>query len=457
MPVCVFCYKFLDAGLDCGEHGDIDYEDHYEALCVDFGDAIMVGNYPKPSTHSYGWELRDGVLGGIELPSLRDAGVTMDWFTEQLRIEQEWAKLYPHTLSPIAQSGIMFIMSTSAPLAAWDKIKCLILVNKYLNGLVEGQTTEGNETRLICSPWPKPDLMPNIDLDGTDRPSPLKCPKANLQEIFLDFFDHIFWTRASDVYSFKGQSRANSYYHVRQMYPSKAQFSAVLGCHLFASQPGIGNSPSEIILYKPANDGSERLKPEISLKNAQMGSNPAPFINPAVLSWEYERDHPYWSRWPQRKPWELKERHSYYSTDDPAMEQMVMLAQIEYLIDNRRPYRVGKVSDAFRYDLGWQTQPQYPLLCHPRTVLVHTNNGLGPKDKPLNAVIGPSGIPRAPNFGNKLQPARTEVPGQTFQLALAQSHPVALQFGILSLNDDEMQEDDSVSSGTSDSNEEASD
>lgn len=154
MPACLFCRKFSDGGIGCGEHGDFDAEDRQDVISIDSTDAIMVGEYPQSSTHSFDWEPRQGVVSDMELPSLRDAGLTMDWFTEQLRIEQGWAKLYPHALSSIAESGIMFIMMTSAPADSWDKIKSLILVNKFLNGLVEGTHTEAKETRLVCGPWP---------------------------------------------------------------------------------------------------------------------------------------------------------------------------------------------------------------------------------------------------------------------------------------------------------------
>lgn len=87
MPVCFFCRKFSDGGIDCGEHGDFDAEDRQDVISIDSTDAIMVGEYPQSSTHSFDWEPRQGVVSGMELPSLRDAGVTMDWFTEQLRIE----------------------------------------------------------------------------------------------------------------------------------------------------------------------------------------------------------------------------------------------------------------------------------------------------------------------------------------------------------------------------------
>ncbi|KAH7241100.1 uncharacterized protein BKA55DRAFT_596457 [Fusarium redolens] len=364
---------FSDGGIDCGEHGDFDAENRQNAISIDHTDAIMAGKYPQSSTHSFDWEPRQGVVGGMELPSLRDAGVTMDWFTEQLKIEQEWAKLYPHTLSPIAQSGIMFIMLTSAPPDSWDKIKSLVLVNKFLNGLVKGTHTKANETRLVCSPWPRPELMPNIDPRGTLKPSPLECPKANLQEIFATFFDHVLWTRATAVHSFKDQSLRSTYSYVQCVYREKALLPGILGCHLVATHAGMNASP-EILVYGPANDGTERLKPVISLKNTQMGRTPAPFINPALLACE-----PCWS---------------------------------------------DEISDAHKDDEDWQTQPQHPLLRHPPMILMHANDGPGPRDTPINAIIGPSGIPRAPNFGKRLQLARTEVPGQAFQLALAETHTV---------------------------------
>ncbi|KAF4341127.1 hypothetical protein FBEOM_4997 [Fusarium beomiforme] len=403
MPTCVFFRKFMDAGSDCGEHGDFDFEEGYEALCIDHGDAIMV-----------------------ELPSLRDVGVTMDWFTQQLRIEQEWAKLFLHTLSPICEFGIMFVMRESAPLGCLDKVMSLILVNTFLNGLVEAQITQGNETRLICSPWPRPDRMPNID--RCDCRSPLQCPKANLQEIFAESFDHVFWSRALDVYTFKGQSHANSYFHVQRMYPRKAKLPGVLGCHLVTTQADIAVHPCEIILYGPDDDGTGALKPWTTLKNEQMGSHPASSSDPL-------RDRGV--RW------------SYYSTHDPAMDQMTMLAQIEHHMDNSQPCWADGVADGHRDDVEWQNQPQYPLLRHPPAILVHTNIGLDPRDTPLNVSFGPSGIPRAPNLGDRLQPARTEVPGQTFQLLLAQSHPVVVQFGMLD-PEDETEEDVSLSSEASD-------
>ncbi|EXM27303.1 hypothetical protein FOTG_06635 [Fusarium oxysporum f. sp. vasinfectum 25433] len=384
MPVCLFCRKFSDGGIDCGEHGDFDAEDRQDVISIDSTDAIMVGEYPQSSTHSFDWEPRQGVVSGMELPSLRDAGVTMDWFTEKLRIEQGWAKLYPHALSSIAESGIMFIMMTSAPADSWDNIKSLILVNKFVNGLVEGTHTEANETRLVCRPWPQPEFMPNIDSRGSLQPSPLECPKANLQEIFATFFDHIRWTRGTDVHSFKNKSLRSTYDHIQHVYRGRALLSGTLGCHLVAPDARLNISP-ELLLHVPANDGADRLKPVMSLKNTQMGSTPAPFINPALLA-----DEPCWS---------------------------------------------NEISDARKNDMEWRTQPLHPLLRHPPSILMHTNDGPGSRDTPLNAIIGPSGVPRAPNFGNRLQPARTEIPGEKFHMAIIESHTVIDQFGTLELED----------------------
>ncbi|QKD59661.2 uncharacterized protein FOBCDRAFT_144717 [Fusarium oxysporum Fo47] len=375
---------FSDGGIDCGEHGDFDAEDRQDVISIDSTDAIMVGEYPQSSTHSFDWEPRQGVVSDMELPSLRDAGVTMNWFTEQLRIEQGWAKLYPHALSSIAESGIMFIMMTSAPADSWDKIKSLILVNKFLNGLVEGTHTEANETRLVCGPWPQPEFMPNIDSRGFLQPSPLEYPKANLQEIFATFFDHILWAKATDVHSFKNKSLRSTYDHIQRVYRGRALLSGTLGCHLVAPDARLNISP-ELLLHVPANDGADRLKPVMSLKNTQMGSTPAPFINPALLS-----DEPCWS---------------------------------------------NEISDARKNDMEWRTQPLHPHLRHPPSILMHTNDGPGSRDTPLNVIIGPSGVPRAPNFGNRLQPARTEIPGEKFHMAIIESHTVIDQLGTLELED----------------------
>ncbi|KNB11582.1 hypothetical protein FOXG_11431 [Fusarium oxysporum f. sp. lycopersici 4287] len=206
----------------------------------------------------------------------------------------------------------------------------------------QGVVSESNETRLVCGPWPQPEFMPNIDSRGSLKPSPLECPKANLQEIFATFFDHILWTRGTDVHSFKNKSLRT-------------------------------------------NDGADRLKPVMSLKNTQMGSTPAPFINPALLA-----DEPCWS---------------------------------------------NEISDARKNDMEWLTQPLHPLLRHPPSILMHTNDGPGSRDTPLNAIIGPSGVPRAPNFGNRLQPARTEIPGEKFHMAIIESHTVIDQLGTLELED----------------------
>ncbi|KAI3578201.1 hypothetical protein IWW34DRAFT_789917 [Fusarium oxysporum f. sp. albedinis] len=325
---------FSDGGIDCGEHGDFDAEDRQDVISIDSTDAIMVGEYPQSSTHSFDWEPRQGV---------------------------------------------------------------------FLNGLVEGTHTESNETRLVCGPWPQPEFMPNIDSRGSLQPSPLECPKANLQEIFATFFDHILWTRGTDVHSFKNKS-----------------LRSTLGCHLVAPDARLNISP-ELLLHVPANDGADRLKPVMSLKNTQMGSTPAPFINPALLADEYERGHPYWSHHRQRKPWELPERYSHHSVDDPAMSQMIMLGQIEYYMDRSRPCWSNEISDARKNDTEWRTQPLHPLLRHPPSILMHTNDGPGSRDTPLNAIIGPSGVPRAPNFGNRLQPARTEIPDQLGTLELEDS------------------------------------
>ncbi|KAM0074189.1 hypothetical protein ACKRZS_013502 [Fusarium odoratissimum] len=134
-----------------------------------------------------------------------------------------------------------------------------------------------------------------------------------------------------------------------------------------------------------ANDGADRLKPVMSLKNTQMGSTPAPFINPALLA-----DEPCWS---------------------------------------------DEISDAHKNDMEWRIQPLPPLLRHPPSTLMHTNDGPGSRDTPLNAIIGPPGVPRAPNFGNRLQPARTEIPGEKFHMAIIESHTVIDQFGTLELED----------------------
>ncbi|KAF5585483.1 ankyrin protein [Fusarium pseudoanthophilum] len=448
MPICLFCRKFSDGGTDCGEHSDFEEDDRQDVTSIDSTDAIMVGKYPQPSTHSFAWEPRQGVVGGMGLHSLEDAGVKMDWFTEQLRIEQEWAKLYPYALSPIAESGIMFIMANSAPNDSWDKIKTLVLVNKFLNGLVSGSHTQNDKTILFFHPWPQPEFMPNIDPRGSIRPSPLECPKANLQEIFSTFFDHVLWTRATDVHSFKGQIPRDTYDRMRRVYPPKALLSRTLGCHLAVPDAPLNISP-ELVVYGPANDGTDRLQPVTCLKNSQMGSTPAPFINPALLAEEYERRHPYWSLRRQRKPWQLPESYSHHSVEDPVMSQMIMLGHIEHSIDPNKPCWADEISDARKNDVEWRTQPQHALLRHPLSMMIHTNEGLGPRDTLLNAIIGPSGIPRAPNFGNRLHPARTEVPGEAFRKATMESDTTSDQFQTLELedsgeeDDSEMEEDDS--------------
>ncbi|KAF5634599.1 hypothetical protein F52700_5792 [Fusarium sp. NRRL 52700] len=53
-----------------------------------------------------------------------------------------------------------------------DKIECLILVNKFLNGLVPGTYIQYNKTRLVFNPWPQPEFMSNIDTCGSLGPSP---------------------------------------------------------------------------------------------------------------------------------------------------------------------------------------------------------------------------------------------------------------------------------------------
>ncbi|KAF5715097.1 ankyrin protein [Fusarium mundagurra] len=428
MPICLFCRKFSDGGTDCGEHSDFDEDDRQDVTSIDSTDAIMVGKYPQPSTHSFAWEPRPGVVGGMELHSLEDAGVTMDWFIEQLRIEQEWAKLYPYALSPIAESGIMFIMMASAPNDSCDKMKTLILVNKFLNGLVSGSHTDNNKTILIFHPWPQPEFMPNIDPRGSLRPSPLECPKANLQEIFSTFFDHVLWTRATDVHSFKSQIPHDTYDRMRRVYPGKALLSRTLGCHLAVPKACLDISP-ELVVYGPANDGTDRLQPVTGLKNSQMGSTPAPFINPALLAEEYESRHPYWSPRGQRKPWELPEYYSHHSVEDPVMSQMIMLGHIEHYIDPNKPCWADEISDAGKNDVEWRTQPQHALLRHPLSMVMHTNDGLGPRDTPLNAII--------------------EVPGEAFRMATMESDTISDQFRTLELEDSEekdnseMEEDDS--------------
>lgn len=82
-------------------------------------------------------------------------------------------------------------------------------------------------------------------------------------------------------------------------------------------------------------------------------------------------------------------------------------------------------------------------------MVMHTNDGLGPRDTPLNAIIGPSRIPRAPNFGNRLQPARTEIPGEAFRTATMEPNTISDQFRTLELedfgeeDDSKVEEDDS--------------
>ncbi|QGI86533.1 unnamed protein product [Fusarium fujikuroi] len=436
MPVCLFCRKFSDGGIDCGEHSDFDEDNRQDVTSIVSTDAIMVGKYPQPSTHSFAWEQRQGVVGGIELPSLEDAGITMDWFIEQLKIEQEWAKLVRHHVHHEDKRAPRFLGQDEDPDTS----------QQFLNGLVSGSHTEHNNTRLIFHPWPQPEFMPNIDPRGSMRPSPLECPKANLQEIFSTFFDHVLWTRATDVHSFKSQIPRDIYDHVRCAYRGKALLSRTLGCHLAASDARLNISP-ELVVYGPANDGTDRPQPVTSLKNSQMGSTPARFINPALLAEEYERKHPYWSQHRQRKPWELPERYSHHSVEDPVMSQIIMLGQIEHYIDRNKPCWSDEISDARKNDIEWRTQPQHPLLRHPLSMVMHTNDGLGPRDTPLNAITGPSGILRAPNFGNRLQPARTEIPGEAFRTATMESNTISDQFRTLELedfgeeDDSEMEED----------------
>ncbi|EXM05742.1 hypothetical protein NOF04DRAFT_17226 [Fusarium oxysporum II5] len=117
------------------------------------------------------------------------------------------------------------------------------------------------------------------------------------------------------------------------------------------------------------------------------------------------------------------------------MSQMIMLGQIEYYMDRSRPCWSDEISDAHKNDMEWRIQPLPPLLRHPPSTLMHTNDGPGSRDTPLNAIIGPPGVPRAPNFGNRLQPARTEIPGEKFHMAIIESHTVIDQFGTLELED----------------------
>ncbi|KAF4447093.1 hypothetical protein F53441_9324 [Fusarium austroafricanum] len=340
----------------------------------------------------------------------------MDWFVEQLQLEQEWAKLYPHTLSPIAQSGIVFLMSKLAPSEAWDKMKTLILANKFLNGLIQGHRVEGNKQWLICNPWGNPSNMPNIDPSGPHYPSPLECPKANLREIFTEFYNMVLCARAADVHAIKGRSPARNRGYAKHIYPGESKLPPLMGCHLWFSQDA--GVPCELVVYQRADKNSDVLKPVTSLKHAQMGSKPAPFVNPAVLSSEYEENHPYWGQLgsqEKREPWELLESIGRFSVEDPPSQQMKMLAQMHYCIDKRYPSYPDQVSALRKNDRNWQTRPQYPLLRHPREILVNTNIGPNRYEVPLNAYIGSPGAMRSPNFGFTFQPARTEVPGQAFQ------------------------------------------
>lgn len=413
MPRCYVCSKFLEEGHECSDC-DYDRELYTNNTRLQGETAIFDGADNPELTHAADrdevWKPKPSTLGKLENRSLVAARISMKWFLEQLRLEREWAKLYPLALSPIAQSGINFIMKWPPFPVESGNMKTLINTNKFLNGIIRGQERRRKKQLLLCNPWPNPDNMPNLDLPQSTQlnpnlPSVFECPKENLREIFRSFYNQVFYIRAADIYAVKGRSHYGNIVYTLRMNPGNARLTSQVGCEVvFPETSPTTQSVFRVQVYEISHEAPNAVRNFGSLENRNMGQTPVPFLNPAELAARYVQNHPYWQQQSNsgsvRAPWQLVDFGTSNASEDPPREQLKMLAQVEFLRNGNEPQSPAAYNIVKGGNLQWGFQPTYLLISDPPQLLLHTHISPEPSF--------------APNFGNRLQASRTEPPGLTF-------------------------------------------
>jgi hypothetical protein len=211
----------------------------------------------------------------------------MEWFLELLRLEREWAKLYPFTLSPIAQSGITFITKWSLFPVEWGNMKTLIITNKFLNGTIRGQERYRSKQLLLYNPWPNPDNMPNLDLPQSmqlnpDLPSVFEYPKENLREIFRSFYNQVFYLRAADIYAVKGRSHYENLVYARGMNPGNARLTSQVGCKVvFPETSPTYQSVCRLQVYEMSREAPNTRKPYRLFREQKHGEDSGAIFEPS--------------------------------------------------------------------------------------------------------------------------------------------------------------------------------
>jgi hypothetical protein len=172
-------------------------------------------------------------------------------------------------------------------------MKPILIINKFLNGMIRGQEWHRNKQLLLCNPWPTPDNMPNLDLPQSTQlnSGPLsvfECPKENLREIFRSFYNQVFYIRAADIYAVKGRSHYGNLVYNRGMNPSNARLTSQVGCQVFSPEtPSTSQSVCQLQVYEISPEALNTVSHIGCLENRNMGQTPVPFLNPAELADRY--------------------------------------------------------------------------------------------------------------------------------------------------------------------------
>ncbi|KAF4966549.1 hypothetical protein FSARC_5791 [Fusarium sarcochroum] len=428
LPQCFDCALFVERGIICPECDFVPgvyrgaFRHDYPRLAFQDGQA-------RQPIHLH----RGGIR--LELPSVTNAGITMEWIEEQLKFEKQWSTEFPHALSPIAEAGIRFLMTCCPFSEDWDKMKTLIVVNKFLNGLVSGQMIRRDQQWLVCNPIPTPNNMPNLDYglvpEGTKppRPSAVLDPKENLREIFRELYNHVFRMRLAD-----GMARGNdswteslsaSHEWVAKWNPGGREMRTPLGCcvyrpdqRLFSHIIGAEIQEfCELNVYIRSQEDPNVLILLAKLTNAQMGQNPGvPFDQSPYHPFSRQRDG---NGFPRRVPgeqgrsheatmsnaphsWKKKIADGRHSPDPPG-DQITMLHHMDWQVKGAlTSYDDGR----YRFI---QQPNQIRSFYHYAQLLLHTHgfNSVQSMSLPDGATYRMAQqLSFAPNFGDRIQDAR---------------------------------------------------
>ncbi|KAJ4257545.1 hypothetical protein NW762_008669 [Fusarium torreyae] len=342
----------------------------------------------------------------------------MEWIEMQLKLDKRWSTDYPHVLSPLAESAIRFLMYACPFSEDWDKMKTLIVVNKFLNGLVAGQMMRRGQQWLICNPMPQPVNMPNLDYgevpEGTQpkRPSALLDPKENLREIFRELYNHVFRMRLADNIA-RGnnswtESLSASQEWVAKWNPGGRKMRTSLGCYVHRPEQGmfahvIGAGFQERCTLSVHIRSRENPNIAILLArlvNAQMGqsqgsmsdqSHPHPFWDRSPRPPGRRTGEPSWSQTRTRSIAPQPRMRRFSSSPEPPGDQIAMLHHMDWQAR-------GAMTS---YDDGkyiFSEQPNQIQYRHYAQLLLHVQ-GIGTNFWAQQMYF-------APNFGFRLQFAR---------------------------------------------------